>query len=79
MKAHIEYDDFGEYIEVLEETAGDKPGCPGGRGWRQEGRLPRRGAGAQVISFARRAARGLALTLGAVMIMFATTSFALPV
>ena len=23
MKAHIEYDDFGEYIEILEE-AGDK-------------------------------------------------------
>ena len=78
MKAHIEYDDFGEYIEILEE-AGDKPGCPGGRGRVQEGRLSGRGRGAQVISFARRAARGLARTLGAVMIMFATTSFALPV
>ncbi len=62
MNAHIEFDDFGEYIEVLDDFYSEQDFRPA--------KAERREASA------RRILRGLLYTLAAMTVMATTTSFA---
>ena len=75
MKTHIEYDDFGEFIEVLDDAETDcfLAGMPGGTEAAGASRtLTEDGMGLLV----RRMVRGCFLTLLALTVVFSTTSFA---
>ena len=70
MNTHIEYDDFGEFIEVLDDAGPEYDHAggqrAGGRHCLETGRE----------SIARRVVRNLLVTSAAVTVIFSTTSFA---
>ncbi len=62
MKTHVEYDDFGEFIEVLDDVQTESTYTGGQK--------------AGKVSFAKKTVRGFLATLMAVTVVFSTTSFA---